>query len=122
MKLLDKPWMSHREFEANKDGLNIVFGAVLGFVLAAAENLGVYDYAIVLIGSAGAVITILYISASSHRVLYSLFALAFAVALPPSVRVATGSAAPDKLMPTLLIWAVVAIILEFAPRERPPGE
>jgi len=116
MKFLRRPWMTAREYHANKEGLNIVFGAVLGFVLAGAENLDAAGFAMVLIGSAGAVITILYIFASPYRLAYAGLAVVYALSLPFLVQRITGDSAPEKLMPTLLIWTLVAIFLEFAPR------
>ncbi len=54
------------EYRANRDGLHIVFGAVLGFVLAGSETIENLDFAFLLLLSAGAVIAILYLGSSRH--------------------------------------------------------
>lgn len=114
-------WMSEREYRANIAGLQIVFGAVLGFVLAGAENFKQFDFAVMLLVTIGSVVTILYISASPQRLLYAGLALVYAIALPLMVLRITGEPAPDKLAPTLLIWTLFQIAIEFAPRKRDAG-
>jgi hypothetical protein len=114
-RLLKRPWMTKREYRANLEGLNIVFGAVLGFVLAGAEALNSWGFARLLLLSVGAVVTILYISASKHRVVYAGLSVVIAIALP-QIAQRMDLVVPDKLMPTLLVWSLFAIVLEFAPR------
>lgn len=60
-------WMDEREYSASKSGLQIVFGAVLGFVLAGAEAFGPFAFATLLLITSGGVASILYISASPYR-------------------------------------------------------
>jgi Flp pilus assembly protein TadB len=114
-RLLKRPWMTQPEYRANLEGLNIVFGAVLGFVLAGAEALDSWGFARLLLLSVGAVVAILYISASKHRVIYAGLSVVFAIALPLMAQ-RMDLVVPDKLMPTLLVWSLFAIVLEFAPR------
>ena len=64
--------MTEGEYQANIQGINIVFGAVLGFVLAEAGNLPPADFAIVLFVSASAVISL----GSSSRTMPSMVAAA----------------------------------------------
>ena len=116
--LLTRPWMDEREYRANVSGLQIVFGAVLGFVLAGAENFDQVDFAAMLLVTVGAVVTILYISASTRRLAYAALALGYTLALPWIVIRLTEVAAPAKLAPTLLIWTLFQIGVEFAPRKR----
>ena len=59
--------MTPREYRANIDGLNIFFGAVLGFVLAGSEALTSIWFGFLLGATAGIVISILYIPASNKR-------------------------------------------------------
>ncbi len=120
-RLLKKPWMTQREYRANLEGLNIVFGAVLGFVLAGAEELDSWGFARLLLLSVGAVVTILYISASKYRVIYAGLSVVFAIALPLMAQ-RMDLVVPGKLMPTLLVWSLFAIVLEFAPRGAPEAE
>jgi UDP-N-acetylmuramyl pentapeptide phosphotransferase/UDP-N-acetylglucosamine-1-phosphate transferase len=112
--------MSHGEYNANLNGLGIFFGAVLGFVMASTENLTNKDYVLVLFTTAAMVITILYISSSRHRIAYSILALGFIAALPYilGLLVSPGAQLPPKLQPTLAVWLVMTLIVEFNPRDR----
>jgi hypothetical protein len=123
MKLIStKVRMTDAEYRANLAGLNTFFGAVLGFVISGIENLGALRFSYVLLILSGVVISILYISASAHRVAYSIYTLALVLALPwlvePVLRDAV--ALPAKLQPTLLVWAIITIFVEFMPRARSP--
>jgi hypothetical protein len=123
-KLIDRVRMTHGEYRANLTGLNIFFGAVLGFVLAGTEALDPLPFALLLTMAAGAVISILYITSSERRVMYSimtLFVIAFmdrwADPLLPM-----GFDLPAKLQPTLAVWALLTMFVEFMPRERNSGQ
>lgn len=115
---LGRPWMDEREYRANILGMQIVIGAVLGFVLAGAEAFDARDFAGLLLLTFGGVGSILYISASRHRAFYAATSMVYALALPWAVLRITGVAAPDKLAPTLLIWTLFQAGVEFAPRKR----
>lgn len=112
--------MSHAEYRANLQGLNIFFGAVLGFVLAGTESLESWRFAFLLLISAGIVVSILYISASSRRLAYAGFTLAVIAALPliADGAVLGAEELPPKLQPTLAVWVAMTILIEFLPRER----
>ncbi|MGY1426149.1 hypothetical protein [Lysobacter sp. A289] len=112
--------LSIGEYKANLNGLNMFFGAVLGFVLSGTENLDSWQFGQILMLLAGAVVFILYISSSKHRVVYSICALAMSLAFPELVEFALQSEGlvPDKIRPTLLVWTVMTIIVEFWGRER----
>jgi len=116
--------MSHGEYNANLNGLGIFFGAVLGFVMASTENLTNKDYVLVLFTTAAIVITILYISSSKHRILYSILAFAFIAVLPYilGIMVSPGAQLPPKLQPTLAVWLAMTLIVEFNPRDREPDK
>lgn len=119
-KPMTKPWMTDREYRANIEGLNIFFGAVLGFVLAGAEALDAWRFAVVLLLVGTTVVTILYITASDRRLAYAALA-ALVVAVIPRVAdqlLGTGFHRPPKVQPTLAVWAALIIVIEFAPRER----
>lgn len=117
-----RPWMDEREYQANAHGLQIVFGAVLGFVLAGAEDFAPFDFAALLLVTIGAVVSILYISASRYRLAYTGLALGYALVLPAMVLRITDVPAPEKLAPTLLIWTLFQVAMEFAPRRRADAE
>ncbi len=108
-----------RESRANIDGLNIVFGAVLGFVLASIETMGTRDFAITLFYAATLVIIILYISHSPHRLVYALIAIGCVAVLPHLIAenfISAASRVPDKLQPTFAVWLVMTLMMEFWPR------
>lgn len=114
--------MSQGEYRANLGGLNIFFGAVLGFVMAGTETLGVGDFAAMLVVVSAMVIAILYISGSRHRLAYGVLAVAMVVALPFLVggTFGEGVVLPPKLQPTLAVWVAMTLLIEFAPRQRAP--
>lgn len=125
MSLLDKVGlgrMTTDEYQANLAGLNVFFGAVIGVALAGTEDLSSLEFGIVLAGVASAVVSILYISSSRNRVVYSIWALGVAVVLPELINsMSQGHVlVPDKLRPTLVVWTLMAIFVEFWARDKAP--
>lgn len=114
--------MSAAEYRANLQGLNVFFGAVLGVVMAGTDQLVPLDYGVVLFLVATMVVTILYISSSKHRLIYALFALVVVGFMPQIVdKLIDGTVATILyLQVTLLVWILMALIVEFTPRERVP--
>ena len=110
--------MDHGEYRAQISGLQIVFGAVLGFVLAGAEDFTPFSFGALLLVNVAAVVSILFISASRYRLIYTAVALGYSLALPWLVQRITDVAAPDKLAPTLLIWTFFQAAAEFMPRTK----
>ena len=112
--------MTAAEYQAHLTGINIFFGAVLGFVINGIDRLDAIGFGVVLILVSGVVISILYISASRHRVLYSIYTLAIVAALPCVIDkfVQGPFELPPKLQPTLFVWTLITIFAEFLPRER----
>lgn len=107
------------EARANISGLNIVFGAVLGFVLASTESMSTRDYSMTLFYSATLAILILYISHSPHRLVYAVVSIVFLAGLPIFLGDQLGtnsSEIPEKLQPTFAVWLVMTIMMEFWPR------
>ena len=113
--------MIDREYLANAEGLNIVIGATLGFVLAGSESLRTIDFIAVLAFTIDVVTSILYISASTKRVGYSCNALVNAAAMPLILNpiLSKGASLPTKLQPTLAVWALVSCLIKFVPRRAP---
>jgi uncharacterized membrane protein YgdD (TMEM256/DUF423 family) len=108
-----------QEARANISGLNIVFGAVLGFVLASTESMNTRDYSITLFYSATLAILILYISHSKRRLIYTMVSIAFVAGLPIFLGDQFGSNTskiPEKLQPTFAVWLVMTMMMEFWPR------
>ena len=112
------------EIRANHAGMNTFFGAVLGFVMAGTERLDAIEFASILFLVSGVVISVLYVSASPYKFAYAVLTLVFIAILP---RVADpildpGEHLPDKLQPTLLVWTLLSVAVEFFPRrpDHPP--
>lgn len=110
--------VNESEYRANLAALNTFFGAVLGFVLAGIDRLDTVDFAIVLMIVSGIVVAILYISASRWRFVHAASAIAIILLLPRIVApiLDHGVSLPDKLQPTLGVWALMSILVEFYPR------
>ena len=111
--------VTEREYRANVDGINIVFGAVLGFVLAGSEGLPPTDFMTVLFLSATVVIAILYLGSSEYRLFYGLTAAASIGALPYILNDLLEIEIIPALQPTLATWALMVVLVELLPREKP---
>lgn len=109
--------MTEREYGANIEGINIVFGAVLGFVLVGAEGLGVLDFVALLMLSAAVVIMILYLASSEYKLYYAVITAVSIAALPYVSEDLFSLAKVPKLQPTLAIWALMVLGVELMPRE-----
>jgi hypothetical protein len=110
--------ISDREYKANIDGMNIVFGAVLGFVLAGAEGLPPLDFMIVLFVSAMTVILILYLASTDYILFYGACTAIVIFALPILLRDQFAIKPIPYLQPTLIAWAMMVAILELSPRDK----
>ncbi len=105
------------EYKANVDGINIVFGAVLGFVLVGGEGLPVRDFAALLILSAAIVVMILYLGRSEYKLFYGVMTAVSIIAFPFIAEDFFKLARVPKLQPTLAIWAFMIVLVEIMPRE-----
>lgn len=112
--------MSAGEYKANLNGINMFFGAVLGVVLAGMEKLDSLQFGFALMIMAGNVTSIMFITGSRHRVMYAIFTLTTAFMTPVILETVLRSkdAVPNKLLPTLLAWALMTILVEFWGREQ----
>ncbi|MCK0128958.1 hypothetical protein [Erythrobacter sp. F6033] len=106
------------EYKANVDGINIVFGAVLGFVLVGGEGLPVRDFVALLMLSAAVVVMILYLSQSEYKLFYIVLTAATIVAFPYIAEDFFKLARVPKLQPTLAVWALMVLLVELIPREK----
>lgn len=117
--------ISDGDYRAGLNALNIVFGAVLGFVLVGGENLPIFDFTALLVISALIVMMIQSIALSDFT-LFSVIVTAIAIYFLPQLAEEWFSLTRvPKLQPTLAVWAVMATILELSPREKKgekPGE
>ena len=66
----------------------------------------------------GIVVSILYVSASKQRFAYGLLTLLLIAGLPSVVApfVDSGEEIPNKLQPTLAVWAILSMLVELSPR------
>lgn len=103
------------EYHANVRGLNVVFGAVLGFVLADSQALADYDFALLLLFSATLVVIILYLGSSVYKLFYGVLAIGMVAALPTILNSAQITP-PPKLQATFAVWTAMVIVLELLPR------
>lgn len=115
--------MSTPEYQANLSGMNTFFGAVLGFVLTGTEKLNSWQFGFVLMSLAATVISILYISSSRHRVAYAIYTLVLAIWLPKVIDLLLRGhdLVPDKVRPTLIVWTLMTILVEFWKRDSSDG-
>lgn len=112
--------MSEGEYQANLNGINMFFGAVLGVVLAGIEKLSSVQFGFVLVLLAANVTSIMFISGSRHRVVYAISTVAMSFATPTIIDFAlhTKNAIPSKVLPTLLAWTLMTIAVEFWSRDK----
>ncbi len=114
--------ITEREYRANIEGMNIVFGAVLGFVLVGAENVEVRDFIGLLVLSSAIVIMILYLGSSEYK-LFNAIVTALSIAFLPFIAVDLFDITEvPTLQPTLAIWALMVLGVELIPRERVPDQ
>ena len=110
--------MTEGDYRAGLTAMNIVFGAVLGFVLVGGEDLPVLDFVALLAISALIVMMIQSIALSKYT-LFNIIAVAIAIYFLPTLAEDWFSIAQvPKLQPTLAVWAAMATLLELSPREK----
>lgn len=110
--------ITSREYRANITGINIVFGAVLGFVLAGTEGLPTQDFMTLLLLSATVVISILYLGSSEYRLFYAVTAAALIAGLPFAITEIMRLDPIPALQPTLAVWAIMIVLVELLPRQK----
>ncbi len=110
------------EYSAHLAAMNTFFGAVLGFVLAGTEQLDQFEFAIVLMFVSGIVISILYVAASPHKLVYAVLTVAMIALLPFAIgpMLEPDEQIPDKLQATLYVWTLISISVELLPRRPDP--
>jgi len=110
--------VTEQEYRANVDGMNIVFGAVLGFVLVGAEGLPVKEFAITLILSVAIVVMILYLGSSEYKLSHGVIAAISIFFLPDIAGGVLRLAHVPKLQPTLAIWPSMVVAVELVPKTK----
>ncbi len=115
--------LTQREYEASLNALNIFFGAIIGVSLGNIEAMSVEDYVVLLLATATIVSTILIVSYSHRRIwnmmmMFSLLGLAWYVDIYKVKGIDIDF--PEKLLPTLSVWAGLAVLLEFTEKTPEP--
>jgi L-cystine uptake protein TcyP (sodium:dicarboxylate symporter family) len=106
------------EYAAHQAGMNMFFGAVLGFVMAGTERLDQLEFAFTLMFVSAIVISILYVAASPYKWAYAVLTVVMIASLPWAFGtiLEQGEKVPDKLQATLYVWTFITIFVEFLPR------
>lgn len=111
--------MSEGDYRAGLNALNIVFGAVLGFVLVGGEDLPVLDF-MALLGISAFIVMLIQAIALSEYTLFNIVMTAASIYyLPELAEEFFAIAKVPKLQATLAVWAGMAVLLELSPREKP---
>jgi len=114
--------MTHDEYKANINGLNIFFGAILGVVMADANISSALEYSISLVVIASFIIMLLYINVSEHRLLYAVSAVLILLVVWFKIYQGGQFASIDnawleqRLLPTLSVWLGMIVVVEFYPK------
>jgi hypothetical protein len=106
------------EYRANVTGINIFFGAVLGFVISDVSAPDDIAFALFLGMSATIVISILYLSASHNRLVYVPLTFAMIYFFPEVVH--EDVKFDSRYQVTLYVWATMTALLELYPRRPDP--
>jgi hypothetical protein len=107
--------ISPGEYRATVNALNIFFGAVIGVSLGQTIDMPEADYMLLLAGTSAFVTGILYVSYSERRarniviLILTIGAAWYSLSdgSPPPIEI------PPKLLPTLTVWAAMAILTEL---------
>ena len=110
--------MSRGEYNANVRGLNILFGAVLGFVLADASFMPMENFAAILAVSASYTIGLLYMQESDYKLFYIVLVGLALWGLPNLLDAFDAPPDLDRLPVTFAVWAAMILFIEIVPRER----
>ncbi len=117
--------LTQREYEATINALNIFFGAIIGVSLGNITEIPMDEYVILLIIISVLVSSILLVT-YSHRRIWNSIMLAGALLAAWYAESDNGGGAidfPDRVLPTLTVWAALAVMTEFSDRaENPPSD
>ena len=114
--------MSQGDYRAGLNAMNIVFGAVLGFVLVGGQDLPTRDFIALLAISAVLVMMIQSIVLSEYKLFAIVTTAVVIYYLPSMTENFFALTQVPKLQPTLGVWAAMAILLELSPREKAAKE
>lgn len=110
------------DYRANRQGLNIFFGAVLGMVMGKTEKLGPADFGFALFMTAALVILIQRITFGSlaSRLFYSFATIGIIFLMPELFDsiYRSDKEFPVHIQVTLLVWTAMIALMEFTPRKK----
>jgi hypothetical protein len=110
------------DYRANRQGLNIFFGAVLGVVMGKTEKLSAVDFGFVLVMTAALVVLIQRITFGSlaSRLFYSVATIAIIFSMPELFDsiYRSDKEFPVHIQVTLLVWVGMVAVMEFTPRKK----
>ncbi|MXP09960.1 hypothetical protein [Pseudoblastomonas halimionae] len=112
--------MTADEYRANINGLNIFFGAVLGFVLADAQAATMAQFVCLLLVASSLVVMIFYIAQSPYKLFYTVVTGTAIAVLPLIIETFEGPPVP-KLQATLAVWAAMILMLQLVPHDKAPA-
>lgn len=101
-RLVAMPGLTEAEYRAMNNGINIVFGAVLGVVLTKAEDLSASDSMLMLATRAIAISQILLLGLNARR-LQNTSSAASAIAFLPLIQESIDIPPIPKLQPMLIV-------------------
>ena len=116
---------SHEEYEACKNGLNIVFGAMIGVIMGRIEEMNTFNYCLLIALVSAFVMTLLYVTSSKRRIFYLCVnsVILFLGWINATEVEAFLNIDPNlfeqRLLPVASVWLVLVALVEFMPRERP---
>ena len=109
--------MPAREHRIIIQGINVVIGAVLGFVLVGSEGLPVYDFGALLVISMVIVVLILYLESSDYVLFHAVLTAIAILSFPYVTEELFSLTKVPKLQPTLAIWAIMILLAQLIPHE-----
>ncbi len=116
--------LTQREYEATINALNIFFGAIIGVSLGNIAEIPLKDYVILLVVISALVSSILLVTYTHRRIWNSIMLIGFLLAAWYQESDTGGEFIdfPDRVLPTLTVWAAMAIMTEFSDRADDPNE
>ncbi len=116
--------LTQREYEATINALNIFFGAIIGVSLGNIAEIPLKDYMILLVIIATLVSSILLVTYTHRRIWNSVMLTVFLL-VAWYLESDTGGELidfPDRVLPTLTVWAAMAVSTEFSDRADDPNK
>ncbi len=114
--------LTQREYEATINALNIFFGAIIGVSLGNITEIPLDDYVILLVIISALVSSILLVTYTHRRVWNSVMLTGVLLAAWYAESDSSGAVIdfPERVLPTLTVWAALAVMTEFSDRAEDP--